>query len=398
MASFPNRHSHARTLAAFTAAIALSLTTGAGIALAATAGGSAGSVGAPLAPKLRGAICLTQCVGLDKAIVGSTVQVSGKNMAAAETVSFRKAAGKKRLLAPVVSATATSAQAVVPQGARSGKLVVHDAYGQMSKPGKEPVLVRPQRSLRPAGPLRLADAGVFPRRVLYNGVRSATLSFVIGGGQPSSNLRVDVVTSSGQVVQSFLPTGIAPNTTHSLSWNGTGLDGLPVPTGWYSFRVSRADGISLRRATASQAPNLGVAVYDAIFPIRGKHTYGDGIGAPRSGHTHQGQDVFAACGTPLVAARGGKVQYTGYQGSAGNYLVIDLAGSGEDHAYMHLAAPSLLPVGSRVKTGQPIGNVGDSGNASGCHLHFEIWSAPGWYEGGTFTDPAPSLKAWDKYS
>ena len=52
----------------------------------------------------------------------------------------------------------------------------------------------------------------------------------------------------------------------------------------------------------------------------------------------------------------------------------------------------------RVKTGQPIGNVGDSGNASGCHLHFEIWSAPGWYEGGTFTDPAPSLKAWDKYS
>ncbi len=100
------------------------------------------------------------------------------------------------------------------------------------------------------------------------------------------------------MVQSFLPTGIAPNTTSSVAWNGTGLDGRPVPSGWYSFRVSRADGISLRRATASQAPNLGVAVYDAIFPIRGKHTYGDGIGAARSGHTHQGQDVFAACGTP----------------------------------------------------------------------------------------------------
>jgi murein DD-endopeptidase MepM/ murein hydrolase activator NlpD len=42
--------------------------------------------------------------------------------------------------------------------------------------------------------------------------------------------------------------------------------------------------------------------------------------------------------------------------------------------------------------------VGESGNASGCHLHYEMWSPPGWYEGGTFMDPAPYLKAWDKYS
>jgi murein DD-endopeptidase MepM/ murein hydrolase activator NlpD len=62
---------------------------------------------------------------------------------------------------------------------------------------------------------------------------------------------------------------------------------------------------------------------------------------------------------------------------------------------MHLAAPSPVERGERVRTGQRIGAVGDTGNASGCHLHFELWSAPGWYEGGSPFDPLPSLKAWD---
>jgi murein DD-endopeptidase MepM/ murein hydrolase activator NlpD len=67
--------------------------------------------------------------------------------------------------------------------------------------------------------------------------------------------------------------------------------------------------------------------------------------------------------------------------------------------YAHLQKRSPLTEGARVRTGQPIGRVGDTGNASGCHLHFEIWSAPGWYEGG---DAMPSvgrnLKLWDTWS
>ena len=39
--------------------------------------------------------------------------------------------------------------------------------------------------------------------------------------------------------------------------------------------------------------------------------------------------------------------------------------------------------------------VGDTGNASTCHLHFEIWSNPGYYEGGSADRPEPYLRAWD---
>ena len=101
---------------------------------------------------------------------------------------------------------------------------------------------------------------------------------------------------------------------------------------------------------------------------------------------------MAACGTPLVAARGGRVQYSGYQAAAGNYIVIDGKGTGFDFAYMHLLEPSPLQEGMTVRTGQPIGIVGETGDATACHLHFEIWTAPGWYEGGSPIDPLPYLE------
>jgi len=383
-----------------TAVVALSLTAGTGLAIAAAGGSGIGSVGAPEAPKLRDSICLTDCVGLRKAVPGSTIQVSGTDMAGAESVSFRGRSARKRVLAAVTTATPTSAQAVVPKGVRTGKLRVTDAYGQKSELGEDPIVIRPKRNLRATGPLNLVDAQVSPNKV-YFGTRSATLSYVVRSGQPSNDLRVDVVTSGGQVVQSFFPAAVPPNTTQSLSWNGAGLDGRAVANGWYSFQISSSDGQALSRSLRAKRQNLGVAVYTDIFPVRGPHDFGSAgarFGAGRSGHTHQGQDVMAACGTKLVAAHGGTVQYSGYQGSAGNYLVLDLKGSAEDHAYMHMQAPSPLPVGSKVKTGQLVGNVGDTGNSQGCHLHFEIWGAPGWYEGGQPYDPLPSLLTWDKYS
>jgi murein DD-endopeptidase MepM/ murein hydrolase activator NlpD len=221
-------------------------------------------------------------------------------------------------------------------------------------------------------------------------------------GQPAS-LTVELVKAvDGTVVKSWTPAPAAPGATQSVSWSGT-LGSAAAAPGRYSFRLTAASasGAVARSSQGAGTERDAFDLYDNVFPIRGAHAYGGGagrFGAGRSGHTHQGQDVFAKCGTPLVAARGGTIKYAGYQGLAGNYVVIDGANAGEDYAYMHLAQPSPFRTGDRVYTGQAIGVVGDTGDAQGCHLHFELWSAPGWYEGGHPFDPLASLEAWDGWS
>ena len=145
---------------------------------------------------------------------------------------------------------------------------------------------------------------------------------------------------------SWTQPGAQPGSYMTWTWDGTLPDESSPPSGDYRFRVGPEGG---QLEDGGQASFF--SLYDHIFPIRGKHQYGDGIGAPRKGHSHQGQDVFAKCGTPLVAARGGKVQYAGYHGAAGNYIVIDAKGTGRDYAYMHLTDKVTFKEGDRVYTG-----------------------------------------------
>ncbi len=146
------------------------------------------------------------------------------------------------------------------------------------------------------------------------------------------------------------------------------------------------------RITKGAAQRSAIAPGAGVFPIAGRHTYGEGMGAGRG---HQGQDVFAKCGTPLVALFDATVQHKAFHSRAGNYVVLQ-TDDGQSFAYMHLQAPSTLKKGQLVAAGDPVGEVGDTGRASGCHLHFEQWSAPGWYEGGSPVDPLPLLKSLDK--
>jgi murein DD-endopeptidase MepM/ murein hydrolase activator NlpD len=147
-------------------------------------------------------------------------------------------------------------------------------------------------------------------------------------------------------------------------------------------------------APASPAAGLKTPAVGGVFPIQGEHAYGTHVNRFGGGRNHKGQDVFAECGTPLVAALGGVVTFNRFQDRAGNYVVIK-ADDGTGQAYMHLADPATVKKGQRVVAGQPIGRVGDTGRASGCHLHFELWTAPGWYEGGSAIDPLTMLQRWD---
>lgn len=133
---------------------------------------------------------------------------------------------------------------------------------------------------------------------------------------------------------------------------------------------------------------------DGVFPIRGKHDYGAFINRFGGGRSHQGQDVFATCGTPLVAAWSGEVIKATFQSRAGNYVVIQHA-DGRSTAYMHMRLPTDLRTGDEVQAGDVVGEVGETGRASGCHLHFELWTAPGWYRGGRAVDPLATLRALD---
>jgi murein DD-endopeptidase MepM/ murein hydrolase activator NlpD len=253
-----------------------------------------------------------------------------------------------------------------------------------------------------AGALNLVAAEIKPRMSFYFGFRFPRLSYTVASSQPQNDLRIDVVNDAGEVVQSFYRNDVAPDVAYGLRWDGTAATGLPARNGRYSFAISSQTAVpAARPATKSSAPALSFAFYGYAFPIPGAHEFGSSagrFGAARSGHTHQGQDVMAACGVPLVAARGGAVQYSEYEANAGNYVVIDGKGTPNDFMYAHLAEPSPLQPGDTVRTGQPIGIVGDSGDASGCHLHFEIWGLPGWYEGGSPFDPLPLLEKWDLYS
>lgn len=138
-------------------------------------------------------------------------------------------------------------------------------------------------------------------------------------------------------------------------------------------------------------PLTGLA---GAFPILGAHDYGTNINAFGGGREHQGQDVLSDCGTPLVSAVAGIVTLAKFQSRAGNYVVIK-SDDGASQAYMHLLKPAIVNKGDRVGAGQPLGQVGRTGRASACHLHFELWTAPGWYEGGAPVDPLPLLQLLD---
>jgi murein DD-endopeptidase MepM/ murein hydrolase activator NlpD len=100
---------------------------------------------------------------------------------------------------------------------------------------------------------------------------------------------------------------------------------------------------------------------------------------------HYGLDIAADRGTRVKAAGGGTVIFAGWKSNGGGYQVWIAHGSGLYSTYNHMSSVSVGR-GQHVSRGQQVGRVGATGNASGPHLHFEVWRGAIW-SGGSRVNP-----------
>jgi peptidoglycan LD-endopeptidase LytH len=159
-----------------------------------------------------------------------------------------------------------------------------------------------------------------------------------------------------------------------------------------SRRTTARGALVLALSLLTLAAGAGAAPPKKIvFPVLGTVTYGDDFDDARAGGRHQGVDIMAPKRSLTLAAEAGKVEFWTRSAAAGCMLYLH-GQSGTDYDYIHLnndktlkndnrgkCVPGTsyakgLKNGARVVAGQPIGYVGDSGDANGIHphLHFEL--------------------------
>lgn len=111
-----------------------------------------------------------------------------------------------------------------------------------------------------------------------------------------------------------------------------------------------------------------------LMPAEGRLSQGFGSASGQFGYTfHNGLDIAAKIGTPIYAADAGKVTKVSSSGPYGNHVQIEHNVDGQKwttvYAHMHKVE---VKAGQTVSQGEPIGQIGNTGNSSGPHLHFEI--------------------------
>ena len=238
--------------------------------------------------------------------------------------------------------------------------------------------------------MTIENTSVAPKQFTFDSGALAEVRFSIQASGPA-DISVYFVRGDeeARVIQ---VSGVTPGSEQVVTWNGVQTSGKPAADGKYFVLVGETGG---------PAKTVGkVILRGHFYPVRGPHGFrgpvGDFGAARNGGRTHEGFDVVAACGTPLVAARGGTVITRKFDAALdGHYVIIKGRKEGRTtYRYSHLPEASPLQVGDRVRTGDPVGVVGKSGNAVsvGCHLHFEL------RRNGRFIDPEPHLRAWDRFS
>lgn len=338
-----------------------------------------GGVGAPAQPVADDVRCLSRCLAKRSVAEGGLAEVAGRNLEQVREIKLGDVAIKPS------RTRARSVRFEVPRKAGSAKPLLLDRYGGRARvPVK--LIVEPADSVDGADGFGVRQVEAVNRKSFFKGKKQSALEYMFEAEGPT-DIRIDVLKGKRQkVVDSLVRRDRQPYEVQRARWRGLTKKRKVAKNGKYRFQVSELGG-------AAAADRF--RFYNHMFPLKGKHSYGQGLGAGRG---HQGQDILGGCGEKVVAARGGRVTTRSYQGAAGYYIVIDGAKTGVDYAYMHLKRAGRPKVGERVKTGEVIGRASDTGNATTCMLHLELWSAPGWYEGGRPMDLTPLLRRWDRWS
>jgi hypothetical protein len=371
-----------------------------------------GGVGYTATPQVKRVVCVKTCASRGRARQGGTVRLVGSGLSGVAKVTFTGARGKSDDVTVNVRPSGDrSIRIRVPLNAMSGRLALVAPGSVTTSATTQPLTILPAPPPPPStgrltpvpGP---RDPGgpqletATSSNVAYAGSsRGVTFSYRVSAPAAVA-VEVDLLNETdGSVVQTWQVPAVQPGVVNIINWQGV-ANGQLQPDGRYAWRLTAtgATGAKARSAQVQDDTRDSFDLHDHIFPVRAGHTFGDGFGVQRQGHTHQGQDIMARCGSRIAAVEAGSVLYRRYQSAAGYYLVLHGDETGLDYAYMHMRAPSPFAPGDHLTTGEILGNVGDTGDATACHLHFEIWSAPGWYNGGHPFDPLPSLQQWDAYS
>jgi murein DD-endopeptidase MepM/ murein hydrolase activator NlpD len=129
-------------------------------------------------------------------------------------------------------------------------------------------------------------------------------------------------------------------------------------------------------------------------PVAAPVDYGTAINRFGGGgmRTHEGQDMFAPEGTPVVSPVPATVLETGSDGGRGNWAALYDEAADRTYVYMHMLEPASVSRGDELAAGDEVGLLGCTGSCDGPHLHFEIRAGRDPY--GTPSDPLAELKSW----
>lgn len=143
---------------------------------------------------------------------------------------------------------------------------------------------------------------------------------------------------------------------------------IPLPLDLDALQETPAPASMIEKTPPGQAPTEALVW---IWPVDG--ALGSRFGAERRHGAHAGVDILAAAGTPVRAARSGRVVFSGSRGQYGRLVIIDHE-DGYSSYYSH-NRENLVSEGDWVEQGETVAECGQSGNATAPHVHFEIHRA-----------------------